>query len=513
MDNDQASLKRRTFVQWAAVVSSLAACGGGGGGSQGSMAPAPAPGPAPAPAPAPPAQASEPAVQPPTEPAVQPPTEPATQPPSEPAAPPPPPNILQISLDDLNDWVGFLGGHPQVKTPNLDRLAARSHVFEHAYCTVPVCSPARASVLSGLNPRSTGVYDLSTTFKAVNPSKRQFDEMLGAKGYTVMRQGKVDHTFANGVAQPLPAKMPMTNKQCPAMLNEGAFDWGPAVGTEAEQPDHVYAQRVIDFLQTHKGGPFCVSLGMVRTHIAWYVPQRFLDMYPLDKVVLPMVPPDDMNDLGPEAKAYAAAPTKQNFHDCIVKQGLWASAVQAYLASISWVDEQVGRVLDALDASPYAKNTMIVLWSDHGFHMGEKFHWTKLALWEHATRVPFLVSLPGQAQQVRQSACVSMADLAPTVMDYCAVTPDYTMDGHSLRPLLTQPSTSWPYPAVTTLDANSHAVRTGKWRYIRYAGGEQELYDEESDSAEYTNLAANAAYKPVMDELAKYMPAPVKWPA
>jgi hypothetical protein len=312
------------------------------------------------------------------------------------------------------------------------------------------------------------------------------------------------------VAQPLPAVQPVSNQVCYASKNDGAFDWGPTVGADSQQPDYVYAQRAIDFLKSHKGGPFCLSLGLVRTHVAWYVPQRFLDMYPLDKIILPGAPANDLDDLGPEAKAFAL---KFNFHDCIVKQDLWASAVRGYLACISWADEQVGRLLDALEASPYAQNTMVLAWSDHGFHLGEKFHWHKLALWEHATRVPFLISLPGQTQQVRHAACVSMADLAPTVMDYCGVTPDYTMDGRSLRPLMTQPSTPWSYPVVTTLDANNHAVRTGKWRYIRYAKGEQELYDEENDSGEYTNLAGKPAYASVMADLAQYLPAPIKWPA
>lgn len=416
-------------------------------------------------------------------------------------------NVIQIALDDLNDWVGFLKGHPQVKTPNLDRLAARSNVFEHAYCTVPVCSASRAGVLSGLNARSTGVHDLSTWFKKVNPNKRQFDEMLAGSGYTVRRHGKVDHMWNDSrVEQPLPPEQPLANQLCYSSKGEGAFDWGPALGSDRDQPDYIITQRAIDFLKQHDGRKFCLSVGLYRTHVAWYVPQRFFDMYPLKDIVLPTVPEDDLDDLGPQARAFAL---KWNFHDCITRQGLWAEAVQAYLASISWVDEQIGRLIDALDESPYANNTLIMLWSDHGFHLGEKFHWHKLALWEHGTRVPCLISLPGQKQQVNHAACVSLADLAPTVLDYCGVVSDYPMDGRSLRPLISQPSRSWDYPVLTSLEKNNHAIRTAKWRYIRYASGEQELYDERMDSGEYVNLAGNPAYASVMSELAAHMPKPI----
>lgn len=412
-----------------------------------------------------------------------------------------------IVLDDLNDWVGFMAGHPQVKTPNLDALAARSHQFMRAYCTAPACAPSRAGALSGLSVQSTGVIDNSTSFKSVNPSKRLFDEMLSGKGYHSRRYGKIDHTIIadSNFPQPLPTVTPYSNKKCAPANDSGAFDWGPAPGLDSDQPDYLYAQQAIDFLAAEPTTkPFCLSVGFIRTHPGWYVPQRFFDMYPLDSIIVPNVPADDLADVGAIGTSYAL---KHNFYQCIIGQSLWADAVRGYLASISWVDEQIGRLVSALDASAHAKNTMVVLWSDHGFHLGEKFHWQKLALWEHATRVPCLIRMPNQSIGVRHTACVSLADLAPTILAQCGVSSDYAMDGQSLLPLISNPSRTWDRPALTTLDGVHHALRTPQWRYIRYASGERELYDEVADPEELVNLAGQAGYNSLMADFDSQLPA------
>lgn len=412
------------------------------------------------------------------------------------------PNVLFISIDDLNDWVGFLGGHPQVLTPGLNALAAKSTVFQKAYCNAPVCSPSRASALSGLSVQSTGVFGNDQTFSSVNPGKKQVDGMFRDAGYRVQRYGKVDHTYAP-FAQPLPATMPYANKVCYAPAGEGAFDWGPAPGGDAAQPDYRYAQQGIDFLSGAGDQPFFLSIGFARPHVGWYVPQRFFDIYPLDQLILPAGPADDLNDLGPAGKAIAL---KFNFHQCITSQNLWADAVQGYLASISWVDTQVARLLAALDSSPHAANTLVVLWSDHGFHLGEKFHWHKLALWERCTRVPFLVRQPGQKARVDVDACVSLRDMTPTLLDYCGVSPAYAMDGRSLKPLLVNPAQAWDYPVLTTKDQHDHAIRTREWRYIRYASGEKELYDERIDPHEIRNVAMDPSYAATIAQLDVLMP-------
>lgn len=409
-----------------------------------------------------------------------------------------------IAIDDLNDWVGFLKGHPQVKTPHLDALAARSTVFERAYCSAPTCTSSRASINTGLSVENTGVWSEDQTFSSVNPGKPQIWGALTAAGYTTALYGKVDHNFTLG-PQPYPSTvLPYANKQCAAGPGPGAFDWGPTQGPDADHPDYRFAQQGIDFLNTTSASKFFLAVGFVRTHVGWYVPKRFFDMYPKESLILPEVPSDDLADIGPAGTALAL---RYNFHDCITRQNLWADAVQAYLASISWVDEQVGRLLAALDASPHAATTSVVLWSDHGFHLGHKFHWMKQALWEQSTRVPFLIRRPGQTASVRQSQVVSLLHVTPTILDYCSAPPLYALDGVSLRPLLENPGAAWNRPALTTHDRYDQAVRDSRWRFIRYATGERELYDEQADPSEYRNLASDPTYASVMAQLETYMPA------
>lgn len=414
------------------------------------------------------------------------------------------PNILMIAIDDLNDWVGFLKGHPQVRTPGLDALAARSTVFERAYCNAPTCTGSRASALTGLSVQSTGVWDLDHTFRVMHPGTPMLEDMLAGAGYARRVIGKVDHVFNLG-DQPLPSSFPYANQQCAntATMGVGAFDWGPVDGPDSAHPDYRFAQQAIDFLAEPAGSPFFLAVGFVRTHVGWYVPRRFFDLYPKSNLAIPNPPADDLDDLGPAGQALAL---KFGFHDCITRQNLWADAVQAYLASISWVDTQVARLVAALDASAHAANTVVVLWSDHGFHLGEKFHWHKQALWERSTRVPFLIRSPGQAAGVRESACVSLRDMAPTLLDFAGVTPAYPMDGRSLRPLLAAPGTAWDHPVLTTHQQYDHAIRTANWRYIRYRSNEQELYDVRADPDEYRNLARDPAHAAVMAELDALMP-------
>lgn len=434
----------------------------------------------------------------------------------EPPPPPPPPNMLMIVIDDLNDWVGFLAGHPQVQTPNMDRLAARSTVFKRAYCNVPLCNPSRASALSGLTPQDSKVYDNFTSPLKANPSAVQLHTYIGTKSYTSKTFGKINHVYSS-VPMPAPETLPATNLKCsgyPDVKPEGLFDWAPMPQDDSAMPDYQYAQSGIDFLAQPQEKPFFLGVGFVHTHLSWYVPQRYFDLYPEDSVHVPDAPADDLDDLPQEAKDLALA---FNAHNCITRQGLWASAVRAQLAAISFIDAQIGRLLDALDTSAHAGNTAVVLWSDNGFHLGEKFHWHKQALWEHTTRVPFLVSMPGQTAGSVVESPVSLLDMMPTVLDICGIAEPYPLAGRTLRPLLNDPLTPWNHPVLITnaeMDSKNqyadgtfdYAIRDNQWRYIRYYNGGRELYDETVDPAEYRNLAGDASYEPIMASLDAMMP-------
>jgi len=420
-------------------------------------------------------------------------------------------------IDDLNDWVGFLG-NTQVRTPNLDALAARSTAFLRAYCNDPLCNPSRASAWSGLSPQQTRVYDNWTSLKTTNPAAQLLPGWMSAHGYEIAQNGKINHIYdAGGEVEPVPATLPETNMRCsgyPQVTPAGLFDWGPIPVADEDMPDYVYTSRTIDFINAAHSKPFMACLGLLRTHVALYVPQKYLDMYPIDQIQLPDVPSDDLADIPAVGQQVALF---ENSQACITDQGLWASAVQAYLASITFVDTQIGRLMAALDASGHADDTLVVLWSDNGFHLGQKFHWHKQALWEPATHVPLLMRLPGQTAGATVSSVVSMLDMYPTILDVCGVASPYALAGRSLKPLLTAPATPWDHPVLITnavMDPQNkyatsqydYAIRTNQYRYIRYRDGSTELYDEAADPGEVTNVASLPANASLIAQLDALMP-------
>ncbi len=419
---------------------------------------------------------------------------------------PRPPNVLMIAIDDLNDWVGFLRGHPDVQTPNLDRLAARSTVFRQAYCNAPVCAPSRYSALSGLSVQQTKVFDNATRPRIANPGIVFLPEHLARNGYESRLVGKIYHTYLNAVPHPAPPVTPATNLRCPG-AGPGAFDWAPLDIDDSAMPDYQFTQSAIDFLGQAHAKPFFLGLGLLRTHVAWFLPRKYFDLYPEGSFRLTPWRKGDLDDVPAAGRALAFGVGENT---CIASQHLKASAIRAYLASISFVDAQVGRVLDALDASIHAKSTAVILWSDNGFHLGEKLHWHKQTLWERSTRVPFTISLPGQTANGNVRQPVSLVDLMPTVLELCGnVTPPYAMAGRSLVPLLAAPATPWNYPVLMTHGQYDYAIRTARWRYIRYGNGDRELYDCGTDPHEWTNLAGDTALQPLMTRLGRLMPSQV----
>ncbi|MCK6503708.1 sulfatase [Myxococcota bacterium] len=434
------------------------------------------------------------------------------------------PNVLFISIDDLNDWGGVLGGHPQAKTPFLDRLASRGVSFTNAHCPAPVCNPSRVAVLTGKRPSTSGVYDNHQALRRAMPDVATLPQHLRTHGYTVMGAGKVfhagdpqswdDYDPKDGCGRPPDAGSAsprQKDKPANGIAGSGSFDWGPGRSeNDGKYSDDRVADQVIKWLKKDHDQPFFIAAGLFRPHLPWYVPQAYFDMYPLDRVVLPVVKPDDLDDV-PEAGRRLARIAD---HERITKAGKWAHAVQAYLASLTFADAQLGRILDAVVDSDRSKDTIIVVWSDHGWSLGEKQHWKKFALWEECTRVPLVFKVPGLTE--KGTTCgrpVGLIDLYPTLLDLCGVPQRANLDGQSLVPLLTDPGAAWERPALTTHGAGNHALRSERWRYIRYADGSEELYDHDADPNEWTNLAQDGRHAAAKAALAAWLPSSDAAPA
>lgn len=423
------------------------------------------------------------------------------------ADPPARPNILFIAIDDLNDWVGALGGYADVKTPNLDRLAKRSVVFTRAYAAAPACNPSRAALLTGRRPSTSGVYHNDQPWRPVLPDAVTLPQHFRANGYQVMGGGKIFHGGFNDRASwdeyrakydsPIPKGRPLNG-----IPHAAQFDWGPVNVPDEKMGDYKIADWAIKRLSASQPDPFFLALGFTRPHLPWYVPQRYFDQYPLSEIKLPKVKPDDLDDV-PVMGRQMARP--EGDHRRVVEWGEWQRAVQGYLASISFADAMLGRVLDALERSPHARNTIVVVWGDHGWHLGEKQHWRKFTLWEEATRAPLFIAGPGIKPGV-SGRPVSLMDLYPTLAELGDLPPRSDVEGHSLVPLLREPSAEWKYPALTTHGKGNHAVRSERWRYIRYADGSEELYDHREDPLEWKNLASDPDHAKTKAELARSLP-------
>ncbi len=430
-------------------------------------------------------------------------------------------NVLFIAIDDLNDWIGCLGGHPDVKTPNLDRLAARGVLFNNAYCAAPVCNPSRAALMTGIRPSTSGVYDNSQPFRKAPTGKDAVTlaQHFRAHGYDVTGGGKIFHGaypdpvswreyFPNQVqnkpSDPVPADLPVNG-----IPNAAQFDWGPVDVDDRAMGDWKVTEWAGSELQKRHDQPFFLACGIFRPHLPWYVPRKYFEMYPEDKVTLPTVNENDLDDVPAMGRRFAKA---QGDHKRVIEHKQWRKAVQGYLAAISFADAQVGRVIDALDGSGRRDDTIVVLWSDHGWHLGEKLHWRKFALWEEATHNVFMVVAPGLTKPGgRCTRPVNLMDIYPTLIDLCGLEARKGLEGVSLMPLLKDPKAPWDRPAVTTYLRNNHSVRTERWRYIRYSDGGEELYDHSNDELEWTNLAGRPEHRELKEKLARWLP-PVNAP-
>ena len=439
------------------------------------------------------------------------------------ATPPAQPNILFIAIDDLRDWVHYLG-YEQVRTPNLDRLAARGVTFTHSYCAAPVCNPSRAALMSGLRPSTTGVYNNNTDWRKLIPDVTTLPLHLRANGYYAAGAGKIYHesyrrptdwddylqegaTDADDVENPGKGKGRKGQKAAGSdAANDGVdgIKFKPLNCEDKDMVDYATVSYCLKQLAQPHDKPLFLACGLHKPHMPWDVPRKYYEMYPLDKIQLPKVLENDLADIPPAGVAMAKP---KGDHAAILASGRWKEAVQGYLAAITFCDAMIGRLMEGLDKSASKDNTIICLWSDHGWHLGEKEHWRKFALWEEATRAPFLMVVPGLTKP--GSVCARTTDymnIYPTLCDLAGISIPKHVEGVSIRPLLADPAATWDRPAQTTHGFQNHAVSSEQWRFIRYADGSEELYNELTDPLEWTNLAKDDHYASLKAELGKWMP-------
>lgn len=424
------------------------------------------------------------------------------------AAAPAKPNVLFIAIDDLRDWVGYSDRVHQARTPNIDRLAKMGVSFTRAYCASPSCNPSRAALMSGLRPSTSGVYENATDFRPHIPAEKTLTAAFRSAGYYVHGAGKIyheayrrpsewDHYLEKSGGYP-----PVPTGQSDGV---GGIKFAPLDCRDDELPDWKITDYGIASLQRKHDKPFFLAVGMHKPHMPWNVPRKYFDLYPLDQVKLPPHLAMDLDDVPPAGKRMARP---EGDHAEMLKSGRWKEAVQAYLATITYMDMNLGRLLDAFKKSAYRDNTIIVFWGDHGWHLGEKSHWRKFALWEEATRAPLIWVAPGVARPgTKSDRPVDFMSIFPTLTDLCGLPTPGHVEGTSVRALLANPQAAWTTPAVTTYRYKNHAARSADWRYIRYENGDEELYEVRNDPNEYTNLAGKPELAAKKAELAKFFPA------
>lgn len=421
------------------------------------------------------------------------------------AADAPRPNVLMIAVDDLNHWVGYLGRNRQTITPNIDRLAARGVRFTRSYCAAPVCNPSRAALMSGLRPSTSGVYSNDDDWRSVIPPEQTLVATFRKAGYYAAGAGKIYHGGWDRTSEWEDYLQETKVDERPrGDTGVGGIKFAPLDCDDDDTRDAQIVGYGIEQLQRQHDRPFFLSIGIHKPHMPWNVPRKYYDLHPLESIELPPVQPDDLDDI-PAVGLEMAKP--RGDHAAMLASGRWKDAVQGYLAAVSYCDAMIGRLIDALDKSLYRDNTIVVFWGDHGWHLGEKQHWRKFALWEEATRSPLIWIVPGLTQP--NSVCERTVDFMSIYPTLCALTgiekPAH-VEGLDIRPLLADPHAAWAQPALTTYEFNNHAVRSEDWRYIRYHDGGEELYNEAADPYEWTNVAKQPEHADRKAEFAQFLP-------
>ena len=426
-----------------------------------------------------------------------------------------PPNVLFIVIDDLNDWVGCLKGHPQVKTPNIDALAKRGTLFTNAHCQAPICNPSRTSVMTGLRPSTTPVYALASWFRTVDELRDlvTLPRYFSAAGYRTYTVGKIYHGRSwnsLGVVEfdvvGITDRGLMPEQKRVATPRGGrSMDWAVYPYADSDHKDWKTAGWAVDRLDQKPGQPFFMAVGFALPHVPLYATQKWFELYPEDEVILPPMVPDDRNDT-PRFSWYLHWKLPEPRQKFLLQQDEQVRIVQAYLASVSFVDSQVGRVLDALDRNGLADETIVVLWSDHGYHLGKKQITGNNSLWDRSARVPLIFAGPGVREKQQSGRPAELLDLYPTLCELCGLDVPGHLEGQSVVPQLLDANAPANRPAITTDNHDNHGLRTERWRYIRYADGSEELYDMVKDPHEFTNLADDARYGDQKMTLRKQLP-------
>ncbi len=444
------------------------------------------------------------------------------------------PNVLFIAIDDMNDWTTLFNPDNPIKTPNLERLADRGTFFTHAYCAVAACNPSRTAILTGLKPTTSGVYSNGQEWKKLLPDVVTLPQYFMQYEYTTKGGGKIFHhgrTGADREENPsfqeffklrIHAHKPDSNyngyKNGPGLkqLSSPSWDWGEH--DAPKQTDEYTVEYINSVLENHpKNKPLFLAAGIFKPHLPFWAPPETFERYPFDETKLPPVLENDLDDVPALGKKMAS---KEHFiwENTILppvnRPGSLIKMVQCYQASADFADQMVGRLIDKLDAMGMTENTIIVLWADHGYHLGDKEACVKFTLWEKANRVPFIIVAPGITKPgSRCDTPVSLVDIYPTLIELANLPEKVDLDGLSLVPLLKNSDTEWERPAIMTMGRGNHAVRTQRWRYIHYNDDTEELYDHQNDPWEWKNLAANPEYTKVIAEHKKWLPkieAPIK---
>lgn len=424
-------------------------------------------------------------------------------------------NVLMIIVDDLNDWVGAMGGHPDTKTPNMDRLAAEGTLFMNAHATAAICGPSRASVMTGLRPSTTGIYgQLSDRdIKKAGPATENItfmSEYFAQHGYKTMGIGKLFHNGApDGSFEQYGGRIkgfgPHPEDEFVWDSDRTNTDWGVFPENDEDMIDYKSAMWAKERLAENHNTPFFLAVGFVRPHAPWYAPQKWFDMHPADQLTMPPYLKGDQDDIPQISRDLHEMPMMPTT-EWAIETGEWPNIVQGYLASISFVDHYIGEVLNALEDSPYADNTIVVLWGDHGYHIGEKNRFAKHSLWEETSRVPMMIKAPGGVSGQVTTTPASLLDLYPTLLDLAGLPAYERNEGTSLKPLVNGEKEASGHVAMTSYGYNNHAIRDERYRYIRFSDGSEELYDHQNDPDEWHNLAGNNEYDEVKKQMAQHLP-------